>query len=341
MAKYIAVDSGKYATKVSVYDPKEKEVKKFKFRTKYSNGNMLDDNIEAGTFLVGFEGKAYKVGNAGKTEAELNTSKKSEIHKLCTMAAIARCITEENEEVHVAIGIPVNEFQIFETREEYKKFILPEGKIEVSLKLKGDGPTTTKTFIIKSKYVFPESAGALYMNVESSYKSTAAIIDIGNLNINCTCWDDFKLDENYTITDELGGNIMISSLAQILSAEFSRCDENLVARTLMQPLEERYLKPIKPSKEIEEKSKKIIDEHLLSHVREIRRKCDAKRWPLDFMNLIFVGGTSKIIANEIRAVFGDEVIIPDDAEYVNVMGFLKRLCAKFYIDIEKREESKK
>lgn len=337
--KYVAVDSGKYATKVSAYDPETKKLSKFKFRTKYGEGNLLDDTLEKGTFVAGIEGKAYRIGNGGMIEAELNTSKKSEIHKLCTLAAIARCVTEEHEEICVCIGIPVNEYQVFDIREEYKKYILPDGEISITLKMKGDDPVETKTFMITSKYVFPESAGALYMNVEKSANKVAAIIDIGNLNINCTCWDDFRLDEKYTITDELGGNIMISGLAQDLSTEFSRCDENLVARVLKKPLSERHLQPIRPNKELEEKSKELISDYLLRHTRAIKKKCDTKKWPLEFMELIFIGGTSQLLQNEIKEVFGEEVVIPENPEYVNVVGFLRRLCSKYGIDINNTKET--
>ena len=327
MAKFIAVDSGKYATKVAVYDPVKKETKKFKFRTKMSEGNFLDDAIESGTFIGSYEKSVYKIGNGAKIEAELNTSKKSEFHKICTLMAIAMCVTEKNEEVTVAIGIPVKEFGVVEKRQEYKDYILPDGNLSIGLKLKSDSPQEEKTFHIVSKSVYPESAGALYLDMKKYADNSAAIIDLGNLNINCTCWQNFELDGKYTITDELGGNILISNLSQELSAEFSRCDENLVAKILKLPPKERYLRPIKPNKEIEEKSAKIIKSFLLNHVKEIKRKCDSKQWSLDYMQLVFIGGTSELLKDEIKEIFGEEVTIPVEPEYANVVGFLRRLCA--------------
>ena len=330
--KYIAIDSGKYNTKVASLD-KEKEVfRKFRFRTKYEAGNLLDDNIGKCTFLVGYDNKAYKIGNAAKNEAELNTSKQSEIHKICTLTAIAMCVSKENEEVAVAIGIPVSEYQLFETREAYKNYILPDGKITMSLKTDEESPVKQVSFTIKKKYVFPESSGALYVNVKEA-QNTAAVIDIGNLNINCTYWENFTLDETYTITDELGGDILITNLAQDLSAEFSRVDKNVVAKLLQNPPEKRYLMPIKKNPDIEQRSKELITQRLLEHVNLIKRRCDGKRWPLDYLKLIFIGGTSHLLKNEIKQVFGEDVIIPQEPEYINVIGFLRRLCSKDKIDV--------
>ena len=46
------------------------------------------------------------------------------------------------------------------------------------------------------------------------------------------------------------------------------------------------------------------------------------------MPLCFIGGTSKLLANEIYSVFGERVYIPDNPEYANVLGFLRLLCGK-------------
>lgn len=44
--RYIAVDSGKFATKVAEYDIQKKAVRKFSIRTKASDGDFRDDAIE-------------------------------------------------------------------------------------------------------------------------------------------------------------------------------------------------------------------------------------------------------------------------------------------------------
>ena len=49
--------------------------------------------------------------------------------------------------------------------------------------------------------------------------------------------------------------------------------------------------------------------------------------------LLSTGGTAKLLVHEIHAVFGEHAFIPEDPEYVNVDGFLRKMCADFGIDI--------
>lgn len=331
MEIYVAVDSGKYATKVAVYSPEADEVKTFKFKTKMGVGNFKDDALETNTVIAEYDGKVYKIGNGAPNEATLETTKASEIHKLCTLVAIAMCVnSNENNEVHAAIGIPVKEWENIEKRIEYKEYILPDGENSIKIMTKNGTEPVEKKFTIVSKHVYPESQGALFLKkVAPLTNGTVAVMDLGNLNINCTCWNHRELDRQYSLTDELGGNILISGLSQELSAAFSRCDETYVAKVLKQPKEDRYLKPNKPNPDIESLSKDMIDDYLLNHVRMIKRKCDAKHWSLDFMNLVFIGGTSDLLRAEIKEIFGESSYIPSHPEYANVAGFLRVMCSKF------------
>ena len=62
MDRYLAIDSGKNATKVAIYDPEKNSTKKLAFLTKIGDGDFSDDSIESGTFLAEMDGKVYKVG---------------------------------------------------------------------------------------------------------------------------------------------------------------------------------------------------------------------------------------------------------------------------------------
>lgn len=329
MERFIAVDSGKYATKVASYDADADKTSVFKFRTKMSPGDFGDDALETATVIAEYEGNVYKIGNGAIKEAELNTSKTSQIHKICTLTAIAMCVSSDCvDEVHVAAGVPVKEWENVKKRNEYKTFIFPEGDITIKIMDNNNKPVE-KTFRVVSRHVYPETQGALFMdNVFPLSNDTVAIIDIGNLNINGTCWNHREIDRQYSLTDELGGSILIGGLSQTLSAEFSRCDENYVARVLKQPLENRKLVPNKHNPEIEERSKEIITNYLKDFVGLIKRRCDSKHWSLDYMTIVFIGGTSSVLINEIKEVFGEEVVIPEKPEYANVMGFLRVMCGK-------------
>ena len=331
MERFIAVDSGKYATKVAYYNQENDEVKLFKYKTKIGLGNFNDDALESNTVIVEYNGQTYKVGNGATQEAELETSKATDIHKICILTAIAMCVSDtEVDEVHAAIGIPVKEWENVEKRIEYKNFIFDKDEVSMKIMLRSDMEPVEKKFKIISKHVYPESQGALFLKkVAPLSNGTVAVLDLGNLNINCTCWNHRELDRQYSLTDELGGNILISGLSQELSASFSRCDETYVAKVLKQPKDKRYLRPNRPNPEIEVLSKEMIDSYLLNHVKMIRRRCDAKHWSLDFMNLVFIGGTSDLLREEIHQIFGDEAYIPKHPEYANVAGFLRVMCSKF------------
>ena len=328
MERYVAVDSGKYATKIAVYDAENDSVSLKKCRTKISDGNFMDDALEKSTVIAEISGKVYKVGNGALQEAELDTNKATEIHKVCILTAIAMSV-EDGDEVHVALGMPIKEWENVDKRVEYKKYLLPEGNISVKIMHDSEKGIMEKNFKVISKHVYPESQGALFLRkVAPLSNGTVAVVDLGNLNINCTCWNNRELDRQYSLTDELGGNILINGLSQELSSAFSRCDVNYVAKVLKQPPEMRKLIPNRPNKEIEEKSKELISNYLVDHVKQIKRCCDAKHWSLDFMDLVFIGGTSELLKDEIRVVFGDNCYIPNKPEYANVAGFLRVMCSK-------------
>lgn len=328
MERFIAIDSGKSATKVASFDKQTNQISEFKFLTKVGKGNLSDDAIEKGTVVMEYNGNVYKIGRGATTEAEAITSKKTETHLLCTLFAIASiCSEDEIDEVHAAIGIPVKDFEDVDKRNEYKNYILPDEELTVSYKPNSDSEIITKTFKIVSKHVYPETMGALFLTNEIN-TGTVAVIDIGHLNVNETVYNNVEVDQVYSLTDTLGGNNLVTGLAQELSSAFSLVDEKTVCRALTKTGDHRCLKPIRKNPEIEKKSKEIIDNYTLNHVKAIRRLCDLKRWPVDFMDFIFIGGTSILLKNEIYEVFGSDVVIPEKPEFANCIGFLRIMVAK-------------
>ena len=332
MSDYIAVDCGKYNTKISAFDTVTKARTKFKFRTKISDGTFDDDMLERGTFIVQInDGPVYKIGNAAKTEPEMETSKKTEIHRVCTLSAIA--LAGASGEVNVVIGIPLQIAGIPVERMAYKDYIIGDGTYKVRVKTDSDGPIMESEFSFKKRLVYPEGLGVLF-EYPTLVDGPTAVIDIGNLNTNNTYTDGFNIIADASFTDELGGKVLISGLAQELTSELGmRCDDNLAASTLLRPYEKRFLRPKNGDKEIEEKSRSIIDNYLLEHTKAIKRKCDTRHWPLDFMGVICVGGTARLLEKEIKEVFGTNAFIPENPEFVNVNGFLKKMCADADINL--------
>lgn len=336
MSHYIAVDSGKYNTKVASYDTKSKKSSTFKLRTKISDGTFIDDMFRPGTVIVQIDdGPVYKIGAEGKTEPSMETSKKSEIHRVMIYAAVAMSLQADEENVPVAIGMPLQYANVPEERLDYKNYIFGEEGKTHTVKIKTDcnkDPRTIK-FSFGKRLVYPEGIGVIY-NYPKRLNEISAVIDIGNLNTNNIYCDHLVPDNEFSFSDELGGKILIANLAHSLEAELGmRVNENLCAKTLLRPIDQRYLVPVSGDKAIQEKSKEIIDKALLDHASIIRQKCDTRHWPLGFMNLTFIGGTSSLLRNELVEVFGDGIFIPENAHFVNATGFLKKMCADNGIDI--------
>ena len=60
MIKYIAVDSGKFETKVAVWYPPMQLPQKCSFRTLMEEGQFHDDSLLNNTYLARIDGNVYK-----------------------------------------------------------------------------------------------------------------------------------------------------------------------------------------------------------------------------------------------------------------------------------------
>lgn len=329
MARYIGIDAGKYAVKAAAYDKETNKIKKFSFKTKICNGDMRDDALESNTNLVSYGDVTYKIGDGARGNgAELQTSKMDDIHKFCILTAIAKfCEDDILEEVNIAIGLPASEWAVVSKREDYKAFMFSDDVIEIWIREDNSMIMHKKRFKIINKFVLPESIGALFMDDSPviSKDSYVGVLDLGNLNLNATLWQGTELCQDDSLTDELGGSILTQGLSQELSAEFSRCNEDMTSQILGREKELRYL--TSNTRDIKEESAALINKYLLEHAKKIKRVCDGKRWPLDYMNIIAIGGTSVILANELREVFGDITIL-NNSYFCNALGFLRIMCSK-------------
>lgn len=332
MKRYIAVDSGKFATKFAEYDPKKDQVRKYSIRTRVSEGDFRDDAIEKSTVVVEIDGKVVKVGNGARgAGVNLDTDKKSEDHRICTLTALAMLASsKEKDEMYVAIGLPAREWASVSKRMDFKEYMLPDGDITVTIKKDSNSEAVKKTFCIKAKYVFPESIGALFMDETMNMVTPTSIIgvlDLGNLDLNATLWQGAELLQDKSATEELGGSILIQSLSQELST-ITACDELVVANILKQPADERCLPNIGTlTDEQLEESKRVIKRVLQTHAERVKKCCRSRQWSLDVTNIIAIGGTSKDIADELKETF-QNITVLENSQYCNVLGYLRMLCSR-------------
>ena len=331
---YLAVDCGKFDTKTVCFN--RSELKRSKFRTKISLGIFEDDMLKKGTMIVQVDGgEVYTFGYGATTEPSMETSKKTNVHRIATLSAIAQALGPGAfEEVAVAIGVPLDICANPVERMDYKNFILGQDGAThtVRYKTESEGPIRETTFTIKKRYVYPEGCGVLWLYPEKCIGSTA-VIDIGNLNTNCIYAEGLNPEDEMCFTGELGGKVLIAGLAGALSADLgSRVAESMVAQALLKSGDDRHLISARGDTEIEERSRQIISDYALSHVKMIKQQCDVHHWPLEFCQIVAVGGTSRLLKEELRTVFGDTLFLPENSEYANAEGFLRRMCAGFGVD---------
>ena len=328
--KFIAVDSGKYNTKAAYYDEEKNVSRVLSFRTKTGVGYFEDDGLEKDSYITEIDGKTYKIGNGACTEAELETTKKSDIHKVCILSAIAMCCYRETgvTDVNVAIGVPVSEYNEVTKRNAFREFIFDKEEYTVTVKALASLPPKKVTFRIKNRYVFPESVGALFIDTDGTVdiNGSVGVLDLGNLNNNLVVYRAGEQDKEMSLTNELGGSIMINGLARELSTKFSRIDDKTVLEILKSPAAERCLPVADEVKQAE--SNGIIHEFLLNHVRKMKRDMDTKGWSFDYMSFIAIGGTSEVLKEELLETFKDHIFIPAKPEFANVVGFLRMCYAK-------------
>ncbi len=332
MAKrYIAVDSGKFATKVAEYDPKTKKITKFSIRTKVNDGDMRDDAIEKQTVVVDIGGKVYKVGNGARgTGAALETDKATDVHKICTLTAIATLASKNDvDEICVAVGLPAKEWANVSKRMDFKDYILPAGECKITIKKDSNSEPVEKTFIIKERYVFPESIGALFMDEtigDITPTTITGVLDIGNLHLNATLWQGTELLQDKSLTAELGGAILIQELSQEITTNIVACDE-LITANILKSADRMIPNPGNLSEDQIKSGKELISRVLMTHAEKIKRSCQARNWSLDVTNIVAIGGTSADLREELQQVFGNITILGDSA-YCNVLGYLRMMCAR-------------
>lgn len=322
--KFVSVDPGKGDTKVSVYDADKKRISTYIYNTKYSEGDFCDDALESNTFIAEIDGKTFKVGNGALQSAALEVTKMADIHKFSTLVALAMVAeTGKTEELDVVLGCPLSEYSVPKKRKEYMDYMLPDGVVSVKLKTKSDKEPEVRKFKIASKKVLPETSGIFFMELDSYDGESVGVIDIGNGTAIGAIYSDYEIDHAYDFTSLQGGGILVSSLSELLTASYSRYNNKYTLKLLTKPYAERKLPLGDPEKEQE--SQKLIHDHIINHLKEVKQSCNAKQWSLEFMPIIFGGGTSLMLKNEIVEVFGNHITFSKHDVHANSLGFLRRL----------------
>lgn len=309
--KIVAVDSGKYATKAKLKGDGNEADRRIAFRTKM-DPTQEDKASDGYSCVFEYEGKRYLIGREAET-ANYETSKAKDIHKYSTYAAIAQLVND-GDSVQLAIGCPLSVYFNVDERKAYRKFMVETGDINVIL----DGKS--KTFNISDAFVCAEGSGILWKNPGKYKNSLVGIIDIGGLNSNFCIYDKLAPVKSSYGTTNLGANIMRNELRQKLNSAFK--DVNIQEWQIEDILSKGFIKSNK------EESAVIISEFLQAHILKILEECKKKGWDINNIDLIFVGGGSKLFESEIKKLIPDAEI-SEDAEWDNVDGFAALAGVKY------------
>ncbi len=304
----MSVDCGKDETKVSILGSDGRIVHD-RFKTRMEKVTALNSNAvqQEGVNKVSFEGTTYLIGSESD-EVSLSNSKEELIHKIVTMTAIARHV-ENDDTVNVAIGCPISEYRNDEKRKSYRDYILPAEGCRVEIFIDGK----KKYFTIGKRAVLSECIGTLFMYPEKYREGLTGIIDIGGLNVNGSFFTHGHIDIDRCFTIKCGKNIVVNALMQqfeeVFDGVFTRRDTEVF---LNNGKVQGY----------EEESIKIIDDALNEQLLAIRNTCNRNKWNLNTCDLIFIGGTTNLLKDRIKTVFGDKIYIAKDAGFANADGYL-------------------
>jgi hypothetical protein len=308
--KYVAVDSGKYATKAMTLRPDGTE-KSLVFRTKMEE--TIRNEAQGQSYIVEYGGKRYLLGEQAESNSA-KSSKAEDLHKIATYAALHQ-LCNSGDEIVVAIGCPLSVYENPESKNAYKEFMFPSKQISIKV---GD---TTKHLVIRSVIVLPESSGIIFLEPEKYGKSLIAVIDIGGLNINCSTYNHGVPVLSTLYTDTLGSNVLTQNLKNALSTMYNI---DIPQWIMDEILKEGYVVDNTRENGIKEGSREFIADFKKKHVQTILKKCEANGWNLSMMRLVFTGGTSEMLAEEIKSVLPGATIYPNGSN-VNVRGFLKAI----------------
>lgn len=318
MRRKLGIDTGKYATKAVLKRSKDfnSEDKYLKFISRMDDRDTDFGLLNGNVYMVEFNGKKYRIGENATYDSFLET-KAEDIHKLCLYTAIAELV-DNGDTVQVGIGCPLSIFVNRAEREKYQKFMMSDR--EINIKVNG----RNHNFIIEKVIVLPESSGVVYTYFDKYKNRTVGVIDIGGLNTNCGVYANIAPRVETFFTTRLGGKVMRKHLLDLLNEKLG-LEVPLQDYQMDEVLKQGFVRNRRDYSK-EALSRQIIHDYRLTHIREIYDECIRHGWSMDTMDLIFIGGTSLSLMEEIKEVFRvEDDSFFEDAEMLNAKGYLKAL----------------
>lgn len=321
----IALDSGKHTIKATGREVtpsnEEKEIKRVSFRARSYDLRNSYLEVAGNSHKVLFNGdeNGIIVGEQG-TDADFNTSKTNELHRLCAYTAITQFLepnTKDNK-IHLVLACPLDVLKIKEAKEEYKNFI------------KGDEPITINiddedyTFEIVDIIIKAEGSGIVYTQPEYFEDKNTAVVDLGGLNLSFSSYKNKVNSAENRFSEELGGNKLTEYVRD--SLKVYRKGNDVKIEEAEKALKDGHLyklgEPEYDSSTYIVKAKEKYVENLISCLARRGQKLDT------FQEVVFIGGTTKRVEGQLLNKYKN-ARIPGNPQWESVDGLYKVAFARY------------
>lgn len=318
---FIAIDSGKYATKGLIeYKTKTSTLL---FRTKLQEVSDIGVEIQPNSFKVDYEGRQYLIGDmVSENQSDFNLNKETLIHKIAIYTAICELMKKANAifhnvHLHVAINVPINVYKSKSLKESFKGFI--ENKSRTIYFRSKD---CQYNFNLNDITICFEGMGLTYTNPTDATSSSSTVVDIGGLNTTYCMFDGVHPDFNSMTVAHVGMNILKAKLEQELVQRYNR---NISANDLEQIIQRGYMSYMG---QIMEDSKDLISQVKKNHFEQIINYAKQHNYTFNQDNIYFAGGGSLLLRQEILNYFPNASIVMNP-QFANVKSFLEIIKVKY------------
>lgn len=267
----ITVDPGKYQTKALL------DKRAIKYRTKIEE---VENSISVNKvgYYIGWENKYYLLGD-GASNVDYDTSKHKLQHKLAVYTSCSRLLENEAEkEVNLTVLCPLSMYSKKKTREEYRQFILNNGRADFEL----DGEEIN--LVINDVTIFGEQMGIPYANPALFKNKVVGVIELGGLNAGGVIMKNMKPVKGTDFTENLGSLIIMEKIRKELNKEI--LGANIQEYQMDYIIKNGYYSGNK------ELSSEIINTVLSDHFKEIKQITKSRNWDIQGLNIVVSGGGS-------------------------------------------------
>ncbi|USK60395.1 ParM/StbA family protein [Peribacillus asahii] len=318
---FIAIDSGKYATKALMEYKGKTYI--LMFRTKMQEVTDLGIDIQPNSYKVEYDKKEYLIGDmVSENLSDYNLNKESLIHKLSIYTAVVELMKQanvyfHNVQLHLAVNVPISVYKNKTLKDSFKDYIENKNKsIYIRINDKAH------IFNLNGITICFEGMGLVYTNTHEYSKHSSAVIDIGGLNTTYCVFNGIQPEFNSMTVSHFGINTLKSKLEQELVQTFNL---NISANDLEQIIKNGYFSHMG---KINEKSQEVIQKVKKNHLDYILNYAKQHDYTFNQDKIFFTGGGTLLLQEEIQNAFPNATTVINP-QFSNVKSFLEIIKVKY------------